>query len=199
MHDPRFDHDIVRLPDGRVLVAGGSTDPVRGEYGALASAEIYDPVADTWTLLPPMHDRRRAPTLAILSDGVYVAGGSYTDTTAPLSAVALASVERLSWQELGITPPVIVEEDAGVGDADAQPNGSVDAGSPDAADSAVDAADAAVDVAVDATVGGGGGRGCACSMGSMRGERRGEAAMWLLLAWAAAATRARKGRPRAGA
>ena len=181
MHDPRFDHDIIRLPDGRVLVAGGSTDPVRGEYGALASAEIYDPATDTWTLLPAMHDRRRAPTSAVLSDGVYIAGGSYTDTTAPLSAVALASVERLSWQDLGINPPEI--EDAGVSDAANPDVDAADAGTPiDAAGPTEDGASAADAVSSsDAAPPPRGNDGCSCSSSSLANQLSSAGAAMLLL------------------
>ena len=145
MTDPRFDFDMVLLPDGRVLVAGGSSNATDGEYGALSSAEVYDPVADTWRPLPPMHDRRRWPTLAVLSDGVYVAGGAYGESTVPNSAVVLASVERLSWSELGITGPV--DPDAGVPDG-SRPD------SPDGRQDSSVGADAAVDVSApsDATI-----------------------------------------------
>ncbi len=37
-------HTATLLPNGDVLVAGGDNDSV-----ALASAELYDPVAGTWT------------------------------------------------------------------------------------------------------------------------------------------------------
>ena len=105
MTDPRGDFDIVLLPDGRVLVAGGTNNFVDTGVGALSSAEVYDPIADTWTPLPPMHDCRLWPTLAVLSDGVYVAGGLFSSGTGPGSATVLASVERLAWSELGITEP----------------------------------------------------------------------------------------------
>lgn len=137
MTDPRFDFDMVLLPDGRVLVAGGSSNATDGEYGALRSAEVYDPAADAWTPLAPMHDRRRWPTLAVLSDGVYVAGGAYGETTVPNSALVLASVERLPWSALGITGPG--EADGGVRD------GSPPDSSDGTQDSAV-GADAAIDV-----------------------------------------------------
>jgi len=113
MTDPRFDFDMVLLPDGRVLVAGGSNNMTDGEYGALSSAEVYDPATDKWTSLPPMHDRRRWPTLTVLSDGVYVAGGSFSSSTIPLSSTVLASVERLAWSELIVDP---IDPDAGVPD-----------------------------------------------------------------------------------
>jgi hypothetical protein len=43
MKEVRQGHTATRLLDGRVLVVGGS----RGA-GMYASAEIYDPITDTW-------------------------------------------------------------------------------------------------------------------------------------------------------
>jgi N-acetylneuraminic acid mutarotase len=129
MTDARGDFDIVLLPDGRVLVAGGTGNFVDTAVGALSAAEVYDPIADTWTPLPPMHDRRLSPTLAVLSDGVYVAGGVFSSGTGPGSATVLASVERLAWSELGITGPI--DRDAGVPDGSG-PDATASCGSQDA-------------------------------------------------------------------
>jgi hypothetical protein len=88
-----------------------------------------------------MHDRRRWPTLAILSDGVYVAGGSNSSNTVPGSANVLASVERLPWSELGITGPI--DFDAGVTDGaapDAAPaDTATDTDVPQPSDASADA------------------------------------------------------------
>ena len=48
MVTPRLDGESVRLPDGRVLVAGGFNyeNPVPKIW---ASTEIYDPASNTWT------------------------------------------------------------------------------------------------------------------------------------------------------
>ena len=177
MTDPRFDFDMALLPDGRVVVAGGSNNATDGEFGALTSAEVYDPVADTWTPVPPMHDRRRWPTLAVLSDGVYVAGGSFSESTVPGSATVLASVERLAWSALGITGPI--DLDAGVPDQ-SPPDASTSCGSNDAgapADAAVDASqpDGATDTPVsdagssDRTPRSGD-SGCSCALHATPGE-----------------------------
>ncbi|MDC0681585.1 kelch repeat-containing protein [Sorangium atrum] len=58
------------LQDGRVLVMGGSD----------ASAEVYDPAADVWTLVATANARRYNHTATLLQDGrVLVAGGSSDD------------------------------------------------------------------------------------------------------------------------
>ena len=171
MGDPRLGFDMVLLPDGRVLVAGGSNSTTAAAYGALSSAEVYDPVADTWTLLPAMHDRRYWPTLAVLSDGVYVAGGSFSSSTLPDSAIVLASVERLAWSDLGIAGPI--DLDAGVPDGSALDAESRD-GFGDAGvghDDAAAPADGALDAfeARDATGPRLARRGCACNAGERGG------------------------------
>ena len=75
--DPRYDNDVARsshtaslLADGRVLVAGGNVpEPT-------ASAEIYDPRLDRWTVVAPMANSRVRHSATALADGrVVVAGG----------------------------------------------------------------------------------------------------------------------------
>jgi hypothetical protein len=115
MHQARREHVTLLLPDGRVLVAGGTDNAVDGEVGALASAEVYDPSADTWTILASMHVARRSPTGAVLGDAVYVTGGTNADTvpstknpgtTMPGSVQVLADTERLTFDSMATaTPP----------------------------------------------------------------------------------------------
>src|SRR2546427_9316482 len=73
MNVARSKHISVVLQDGRVLVAGG-TVPGGGVTNA---AEIYDPIANTWTSLAGgMIEARSGATAALLQDGrVAVAGG----------------------------------------------------------------------------------------------------------------------------
>ncbi|MFB3915355.1 MAG: chitobiase/beta-hexosaminidase C-terminal domain-containing protein [Terriglobales bacterium] len=87
MHMPRRGHAAVWLMDGYVLVTGGTTTG----GGSLNSAEMYDPLTDTWTLLPAsMVDARVGHTATQLPDGnVLLAGGEN-------SSGALASTEIFS-------------------------------------------------------------------------------------------------------
>ncbi len=71
---PRQDHSAVRLADGRVLLVGGSSDGTV----SLNSAEIYDPVLQTFIPTPgTMNATRIFPSTALLADGrVLVSGGA---------------------------------------------------------------------------------------------------------------------------
>ena len=73
MRHSRLGHTLTQIGDGRVLAAGGA-DP--GDSVNQASAEIYDPLADTWTAIASMHAPRSLHTATLLSDGtVLTAGG----------------------------------------------------------------------------------------------------------------------------
>ena len=76
------------LNDGRVLVTGGVFVPnLLGAATATptAAAEVYDPVAGTWTSAA-MSQARGLHTATVLSDGrVLVAGGAQGTVQAPIS------------------------------------------------------------------------------------------------------------------
>ncbi len=71
LHTARGGHKASLLADGRVLIAGGSSNR---HY--FASAELYDPVAGSWTLTGNLNLARTAHTMTLLATGkVLVAGG----------------------------------------------------------------------------------------------------------------------------
>ncbi|MEU6198300.1 DUF6603 domain-containing protein [Streptomyces sp. NPDC047061] len=77
MSTARHGHTTTLLRDGRVLVAGGCGVRPGQEDGALASAELYDPLTRTWTAAPPMTDARTGHRAVPLADGrVLVVGGA---------------------------------------------------------------------------------------------------------------------------
>jgi hypothetical protein len=68
MNEARASFGSVSLGGGRVLAAGGASSP---EGGAVASAELYDPATDTWSVTGSLNAARRAFTLTAhtLPDG----------------------------------------------------------------------------------------------------------------------------------
>jgi hypothetical protein len=65
------------LADGRILVVGGYGE--NGNIIGITNAEIFDPIANSWTPVPNMGYRRWYPTATTLSDGkVLVTAGWQT-------------------------------------------------------------------------------------------------------------------------
>jgi hypothetical protein len=83
----------TRLPDGRVLVAGGTSN---GSFtAALASAEIYDPTTGAFSPTGnAMSDPRLQHTATLLDDGrVLIAGGGTAPADDPTDVLPLASLD----------------------------------------------------------------------------------------------------------
>src|SRR5262249_25153459 len=71
MTTARYSQTATLLANGKVLVAGGD-----GTKGALATAELYDPVTGTWIPTGALHTARDEHTATLLPNGkVLVAGG----------------------------------------------------------------------------------------------------------------------------
>ena len=76
MSTPRRGHSATGLLNGKVLVAGGVSNPSPIGPGSLTSAEIYDPVANTWTAAASMAKGRSHHAAILMPNGkVFVAGG----------------------------------------------------------------------------------------------------------------------------
>jgi hypothetical protein len=72
LNTARSGHTATLLADGSVLIAGGVTTGST----TLASAELYDPVAQTFTAVHPMNEARSGHTATLLANGqVLIAGG----------------------------------------------------------------------------------------------------------------------------
>jgi hypothetical protein len=81
MNETRVESGLARLPDGRVLAAGGINDTlVISDWGQPASrtCEIYDPVTDTWSLTDSLQSARNFVRLVTLDDNTVLSvGGEY--------------------------------------------------------------------------------------------------------------------------
>jgi hypothetical protein len=75
MSTARYDHTAILLANGTALVTGGGAG--NGFATILASSEIYDPVAGTWTVTGSLTTARYANTNTLLPNGtVLVAAGA---------------------------------------------------------------------------------------------------------------------------
>ncbi|HKX80986.1 MAG TPA: galactose oxidase-like domain-containing protein [Nitrososphaera sp.] len=79
MNFPRRYGNPVILPNGKILIIGGTREN-NDKNLAVYEPEMFDPVSETWTLLPPHSVPRIYHSNALLlTDGrVYVAGTSYS-------------------------------------------------------------------------------------------------------------------------
>lgn len=92
---PRQAHTATLLPNGKVLVYGGSK--TNDSADVVAAAEIYDPATDTWTLTSTTNQpvARYRHQAVLLGTKVYVVGGRIangTDTTTTASYDYLTDV-----------------------------------------------------------------------------------------------------------
>jgi hypothetical protein len=93
MHTRRSYHTATLLPDGRVLVVGGIETSSEVSGTTLASAELYDPAANTWTPAAPMPWGRAKHAAIMLADHrVLVIGGTDTMTRWPFSSLPTAEL-----------------------------------------------------------------------------------------------------------
>ena len=79
---PRQFLNATLLPDGKVLVTGGTTSPGWIDYtGTVYAAEMWDPATQTWTVMASMTQPRLHHAMAmLLPDGrVLVGGGGQTE------------------------------------------------------------------------------------------------------------------------
>lgn len=101
-------HTASLLPDGRVLVAGGTgrvvlkegeEEPLFRGNKDLNSAEIYDPKTDEWENAPDMAYKKQLAQAITLEDGrVMIIGGRSGVST--LNSIEVYDPESNSWSEL---------------------------------------------------------------------------------------------------
>ena len=102
LHQARARPTATLLPDGRVLVTGGTTNVVRNDSGdPLASAEIYNPRAGTWSVTRPMHQPRSAHAATLLPSGLVLVTGGYNDPNGAVLPAELYHPRTGTWMVTG--------------------------------------------------------------------------------------------------
>jgi hypothetical protein len=100
----RNGHSATVLPNGKILVSGGR-DNNTGDY--LASAEVYDPVQDSWSSVGAMSAVRQFHAATLLANGtVLVTGGSSNwgnsiHSSTPITFAELYNPAIDSWSVVG--------------------------------------------------------------------------------------------------
>jgi len=90
MSAPRRAQTATVLPNGQVLIAGGfSIDPITGNSVTLATAELFDPSTNTFTLTGSMSIGRVALVSALLPNGKVLVAGGGDPNSAPLSSAEI--------------------------------------------------------------------------------------------------------------
>jgi hypothetical protein len=87
--DPRQAARAAALPDGRVVLVGGMP-PRNDEFAPLRSAEIWDPLTEQWTGLPPSPTPRAWPSIVMVGGAIYQLGGTGD------AEAAYRTIERLA-------------------------------------------------------------------------------------------------------
>jgi hypothetical protein len=87
--DPRLAARAAQLPDGRVVLVGGMP-PRNEEFAPLRSAEIWDPVSEQWSALPPSPTPRAWPSILMVGGVVYQLSGTGD------AEAAYRTIERLA-------------------------------------------------------------------------------------------------------
>lgn len=95
MTEPRREHTAVLLNDGRVLIAGG-----RGPDGPLNTAEIFDPLTNTWTPTGALNVARSYHQAILLADGrVLVMSGRVNGVD--IESCEVYDPNTSAWTEVG--------------------------------------------------------------------------------------------------
>jgi hypothetical protein len=86
LNQGRLGHTATKLSDGTVLVIGGSDINLVSQ----SSAELYDPVLDTWTTVGPLASVRAGHSASLLPNGTVLVAGGSTDLSSVLNGATSA-------------------------------------------------------------------------------------------------------------
>jgi N-acetylneuraminic acid mutarotase len=131
MANPRYEHNLLTLADGKVLAIGGSDIIKQTATTGPLGIELWDPATETWSTMAPVQNRRMYHSTAVLlPDGrVLAAGGGRLDKGGNDAAIDYPTAEIFSPPYLfrGARPTLTSAP------VQASPGSSMVLGTPDAA------------------------------------------------------------------
>jgi len=86
MTSDRYGHTMTLLASGKVLIVGGETCSSSTSCSALNTADLYDPVAGTFTATGSLSAARFNASAAVLSSGQVLIAGGFNGSTYPAIA-----------------------------------------------------------------------------------------------------------------
>lgn len=89
---------LVKLRDGRVLVAGGFTGVSWEKRTYVAGAALYDPKTGFWSETKPMKDKRAGFSMTLLSNGQVLVAGGWAESELDLKAAELFDPVTETWR-----------------------------------------------------------------------------------------------------
>jgi len=101
MGTSRAEHTATLLTNNKVLVVGGRT-LVSGALTVIATCELYDPTAGTWTAATSVTGARYAHTATRLATGNVLVAGGIDGTPTYLATTYSYSVAGNSWASTGV-------------------------------------------------------------------------------------------------
>jgi Ca2+-binding RTX toxin-like protein len=98
MGEVRSSHTATLLGNGKVLVTGGSGSlDINFGHGFPSSAELYDPVSDTWSPTAGLSMGRAGLTATLLTSGKVLVTGGFDDRGGDPASAELYDPARGSW------------------------------------------------------------------------------------------------------
>ena len=100
----RDHHAAVLLPSGKVLIAGGGYIVGSGAdltVAYLGTAELYDPVTNSWSSASPLSVTRYAPSAVLLQSGKVLVVGGNGSTPGSSNSAELYDPATNSWSSAG--------------------------------------------------------------------------------------------------
>ena len=99
MEVARAVHAAALLPDGRVLVAGGVTNPPN-TITVTDSTELFDPTTERWVATGSLNVPRRAIEAALLSDGTVLVAGGFDNANALTASAEVYNAVTGAWSNV---------------------------------------------------------------------------------------------------